>query len=162
MDEKISRILIVCSGNTARSPVGEYLAKFYAQKYKADLYIESAGEFNAFAYMQPESQAYLSSKNIDHSDFKPQTLSHSLLKKQDLIITMTEHHKENIINDFSNIQEIGNKTFTLKEFNGRKGNIIDPYYTNRATYMKVMKEIDNLIEKMVLKVIDINKTEENK
>ena len=156
MDEKIHRILIVCSGNTARSPVGEYLAKHYAQKYELDLHIESAGEFNAFAYMQPESQEYLNSKNINHSDFKPQTLSFSLLKKQDLIITMTEHHKENILNDFGNIQDIENKTFTLKEFNGRKGDIIDPYYTNRATYMKVMKEIDNLIEKMIQKIKQIN------
>ena len=156
MDEKIHRILIVCSGNTARSPVGEYLAKLYAQKHDVDLHIESAGEFNAFAYMQPESQDYLKSKNISHSDFKPQTLNFTLLKKQDLIITMTEHHKENIINDFSNIQDIENKTFTLKEFNGRKGDIIDPYYTNRDTYMKVMKEIDNLIEKMIQKIKQIN------
>lgn len=156
MDEKIHRILIVCSGNTARSPVGEYLAKFYAQKHNIDLHIESAGEFNAFAYMQPESQEYLNSKSIDHSDFKPQTLSFSLLKKQDLIITMAEHHKENILDDFSNIQDIENKTFTLKEFNGRKGDIIDPYYTNRDTYIKVMKEIDNLIEKMIQKIKQIN------
>ena len=156
MDEIIRHILIVCSGNTARSPVGEYLAKLYAQKHDVDLHIESAGEFNAFAYMQPESQEYLNSKNINHSDFKPQTLSFSLLKKQDLIITMTKQHKENIINDFGNIQDIENKTFTLKEFTGGKGDIIDPYYTNRATYMKVMKEIDNLIEKMIQKIKQIN------
>ncbi len=156
MDEKIHRILVVCSGNTARSPVGEYLAKLYAQKHDVDLHVESAGEFNAFAYMQPESQEYLNSKNINHSDFKPQTLSFSLLKKQDLIITMAEHHKDGIINDFSNIQDIENKTFTLKEFNGRKGDIIDPYYTNRDTYIKVMKEIDNLIEKMIQKIKQIN------
>ena len=156
MNAFIRRILIVCSGNTARSPVGEYLAKLYAQKHNVDLHIESAGEFNAFTYMQPESQDYLNSKNIDHSDFNPKTLSFSLLKKQDLIITMTEHHKENIINDFSNIQDVENKTFTLKEFNGRKGDVIDPYYTNRATYMEVMKDIDNLIEKMIQKIKQIN------
>ena len=150
MDSK--SILITCSGNTARSPVGEYLAKFYAKKHNIDLIIKSAGEFNAFTYMQPESQDYLNSKGIDHSDFKPQTLNKALLKKQDLIITMAEHHKNHILKNYGDNQDIKNKIFTLKEFNGRKGDIIDPYYENKSTYMKVMKEIDDLIEKMILKI----------
>ena len=44
MSEKIRWILIICSGNTARSPAGEYLAKYNAKQYDVDLHIESAGE----------------------------------------------------------------------------------------------------------------------
>jgi len=154
--KKIKNILITCTGNTARSPVGEYLAKLYSKKYGIDLNALSAGEFNAFSYMQPESQDFLNSKGIDHSDFRPRTLSTTLLRKQELIITMAEHHKEHILSEFSNIHDIENKTFTLKEFNGEKGDIIDPYYTNKTTYMKVMKQIDKLIEKTILKIIELN------
>ena len=162
MNAKIRRILIVCSGNTARSPAGEYLGKYYAKKYNADLKFDSCGFFNAFSYMQPESREYLSSKGIDHSDFSPKTITKILLQENDLIITMEKYHIEQIKSNFYDIEEIYRKVFTLKEFNGGKGDIIDPYYTNRVTYMKVMKEIDNLIEKMVFRVIDINKSEKNK
>jgi protein-tyrosine-phosphatase len=156
LTKKINRILITCTGNTARSPAGEYLAKYYAKKNNIDLIIESAGEFNAFAYMQPESQEYLNSKGIDHSDFIPQTLNAPLLRKQDLIITMAEHHKELIFSEFGNVEDIRDKTFTLKEFLGGKGDIIDPYYTNKSTYMKVMREIESLIEKMIKKIKKLN------
>ena len=159
---KIKRILIVCTGNTARSPAGEYLAKFYAKKYNADLIFDSAGFINAFSYMQPDSREYLNTKGIIHSDFSPKILNNALLKKQDLIITMEKQHADEIKANFNDIQNIENKkifikTFTLKAFNGGEGDIIDPYYTNRATYKKVMKELDNQIEKMVLKIIELNK-----
>lgn len=154
---KIKRVLIVCTGNTARSPAGEYLAKYYATKYSADLIFDSAGFINAFTYMQPDSQEYLNTKGIIHSDFTPKILNKALLKKQDLIITMEKQHAIEIKTNFNDIQDIEKKTLTLKEFNGGVGDIIDPYYENRATYLKVMNELDKQIEKMVLKIIELNK-----
>ena len=154
---KIRRILIVCTGNTARSPAGEYLAKYYATKYNVDLIFDSAGFINAFSYMQPDSQKYLSTKGIIHSDFSPKILNKALLKKQDLIITMEKQHAIEIKANFNDIQDIENITHTLKAFNGGGGDIIDPYYENQATYIKVMNELDKQIEKMVLKIIELNK-----
>ncbi|MHA1468091.1 MAG: arsenate reductase/protein-tyrosine-phosphatase family protein [Promethearchaeota archaeon] len=154
---KIKRVLIVCTGNTARSPAGEYLAKYYATKYSADLIFDSAGFINAFTYMQPDSQEYLNTKGIIYSDFTPKILNKALLKKQDLIITMEKQHAIEIKTNFNDIQDIENITHTLKEFNGGSGDIIDPYYENRATYLKVMNELDKQIEKMVLKIIELNK-----
>ena len=151
--------MIVCSGNTARSPAGECLAKYYAKQYNTDLLFDSCGFFNAFSYMQPESQEYLTSKGINHSDFRPKTITKNLIKKNDLIITMEQYHVEQIKSNFYNIEDVNSKTFTLKEFNGGKGDIIDPYYTNKNTYMRVMKELDENIEKLVKKVIKINKSE---
>ena len=149
---KIKRILIVCTGNTARSPAGEYLAKYYTKKYNADLIFDSAGFINAFSYMQPDSQKYLNKKGIEYSDFSPKILDKELLKKQDLIITMEKQHAMEIKANFNNIQ-----AHTLKAFNGGEGDIIDPYYESQATYIKVMNELDKQIEKMVLKIIEINK-----
>ena len=154
---KIKRVLIVCTGNTARSPAGEYLAKYYAKKYNVDLIIDSAGFINAFSYMQPDSQKYLNNKGIVHSDFNPKILNKTLLKKQNLIITMEKQHAIEIKANFNDIQDIENMTHTLKAFNGGVGDIIDPYYTNQATYIKVMNELDKQIEKMVLKIIELNK-----
>ena len=158
---KIKKILLVCLGNTARSPAAEYLAKFYTKKYKSDLRFESAGFINAFSYMQPESQEYLDSKGIKHSDFRPQIINRKLLERQDLIITMEKSHVSDIRENYQSVNDISKKLFTLKEFNGETDDIdiIDPYYASTNTYQKILKIIDENIEKMIKKIIRINQTE---
>ena len=120
---------------------------------------QSAGFINAFSYMQPESREYLNKKSINHSDFIPQLINSNLLKNNDLIITMEWSHKDEIIDSYSIIKKIKEKTFTLKEFNGAKEDldIIDPYYTNRSTYQKIMQLIDTQVENLILKIIKIKK-----
>ncbi len=150
---KIKRILFVCLGNTARSPAAEYLARYHAQKIEVNLEFDSCGFFNAFNYMQPESQKYLNEKGIKHSDFIPKILNRRLLEKQDLILTMESSHSTDIKNNFKDIEKIKNKTFTLKEFNGESKNIdiIDPYYTSNETYRKVLAIIDDQVERAIKK-----------
>lgn len=156
---KIQNVLWVCLGNTARSPAAEYLARYYAKTLNANLKFESCGFFNAFSYMQPESREYLSSKGIDHSDFRPQILTRKLLGKQDLILTMEDSHAQDILSKFSNLKDLEKKTFTLKEFNGETEDldIIDPYYTSAQTYKKVLKIIDENVKKAIERIIEINK-----
>ena len=155
---KISKVLITCFGNTARSPAAEYLARNYAKEKGVDLIFESAGFINAFSYMQPESQEYLNAKGINHSDFHPQIINRKLLEKQDLIITMEKSHIDEIRDNYSGIVAIDKKTYTLREFNGEKEelDIIDPYYESTNTYKKVLRIIEDNIEKMINKIIQIN------
>ena len=157
---KIKRVLFVCLGNTARSPVAEYLARYYARILEVDLKTDSCGFFNAFSYMQPESRNYLNLKRISHSDFIPKVISRNLLKTQDLILTMERTHSMDIKNNFSDIIDIEKKTFTLMEFNGETHNvdIIDPYYTSDDTYIKVLRIIDENVEKAIRKIIKINES----
>ena len=156
--KKIFHVLIVCYGNTARSPVGEYLGNYYAKKYEVDIKFESCGFINAFSYIQPESRKYLDLKDINYSNFVPQIINGNLLEKQDLILTMEQSHSFKIKGNFSKIKDIDNKTFTLKEFNGDHSNldIIDPYYESNDTYIKVLKIIDKHMEKAIKKIIEIN------
>ncbi|MFX1592662.1 MAG: hypothetical protein ACFFCL_08210 [Promethearchaeota archaeon] len=158
--KKITYILVVCTGNTARSPVGSYLGNYYAKKYKSNLIFDSAGFINAFSYIQPESQEYLDSKGIDHSNFKPKLINRQLLEKQDLILTMESSHSYDIIRNFDNVKDINKITYTLKEFNGETHDIdiIDPYYTSNEIYRKVLKIIDENVEKAVKKIIKINES----
>jgi protein-tyrosine phosphatase len=157
---QIKRILFICLGNTARSPAAEYLAKDFSKKMNIDLQIESAGFINAFSYMQPESRKYLDSKGIDHSDFRPQLINRRLLEKQDLILTMEESHKDEILYNYTNIEELKEKLFTLREYNGETENldIIDPYYTSNETYNKIMKLIDKNIKEAIQNIIQFNKS----
>jgi protein-tyrosine phosphatase len=154
----IQNVLWVCLGNTARSPAAEYLARHYAKTFNLNLTFQSCGFFNAFSYMQPESREYLSSKGIDHSDFRPQIVTRKLLEKQDLILTMESSHVSEIVSRFGNLKDIEKKTFTLKGFNGAKADldIIDPYYTSKQTYNRVLKIIDENVKKAIEKIIKIN------
>jgi protein-tyrosine phosphatase len=155
---KIKQVLFVCLGNTARSPAAEYLARYYVKKNNSDLIIASAGFINAFSYMQPESQEYLNTRGIIHSDFQPQLIRRSLLEQQDLILTMEGSHSVDIITKYHSIEDIDKKTFTLKEFNGEKEDIdiIDPYYASNEKYKKVLVVIDQNVEKAIKKIISIN------
>ena len=157
---KIKRVIFICLGNTARSPAAEYLARYHAEKMDVNIDFDSCGFFNAFNYMQPESQKYLNEKGIKHSDFIPKIITRRLLEKQDLILTMESIHSTDIKNNFVNVQEIKKRTFTLREFNGESSNIdiIDPYYTSNETYRKVLNIIDNQVEKAIKKIININKS----
>lgn len=163
---KIKNVLFVCMGNTARSPAAEYLAKGLKKRYKdelEDIIFDSAGFFNAFSYMQPESYDYLKSKGINSSDFIPKIINKNLLEKQDLILTMEYSHSRDIKNNYPNVKDIDKKTFTLKEFAGetRDLDIIDPYYTSRSVYGKVLKIIDDFVNKAVNRIIEINKLNSN-
>jgi protein-tyrosine phosphatase len=108
--------------------------------------------------MQPESQDYLSSKGIDHSDFKPQLINRKLLENQDLIITMERSHVEDILRNYHELKNLRDKTYTLKEFNGETSDldIIDPYYTSTATYKNILKIIDENIEKLIKIIKETN------
>ncbi|TFG25963.1 MAG: hypothetical protein EU532_10990 [Promethearchaeota archaeon] len=150
-------------GNTARSPAAEYLAKGLKKKYDnelSDINFDSAGFFNAFSYMQPESRNYLKSKGIHASDFHPKVINRNLLETYDLILTMEQSHSKDIIKSYSEVKNINKKTFTLKEFCGEVNdfNIIDPYYTNSNFYVKILRIIDKYVEKALLKIIEINKS----
>ena len=157
---KIKNVLFVCLGNTARSPAAEYLARYYTKKLEVDLEVDSCGFFNAFSYIQPESRKFLDSKGIKHSDFIPKVINRKLLEKQDLILTMEIKHSHDIIGNFNLIKNIEKKTFTLKEFNGETQNIdiIDPYYTSTENYKKVLRVIDEHVEKTVRKIMEINES----
>ncbi len=163
---RIKNVLFVCMGNTARSPAAEYLAKGLKKRFKnelEDITFDSAGFFNAFGYAQPETINYLISKGIESSDFIPKIINKNLLENQDLILTMEYSHSRDIKNNYPNVKDIDEKTFTLKEFAGetRDIDIIDPYYTSRIVFDKVLKTIDDYVNKAIKKIIEINKSNSN-
>ncbi len=141
------RVLFVCTGNTCRSPMAEGLFNSLAKKQKIDWLAESAGLFVLpGAQVSDNSVKAMQSIGIDISGHKPVQLTADLIKRADLILTMSVSHKQAIA---SLGTEFTNKTYTLTEYAGSEGDIADPYGGSYEQYYECMLEIKRCAVKAV-------------
>lgn len=135
-------ILFVCTGNTCRSAMAAAVMDKIAVENDLDVFIESAGLF-ATEGEGASKNAILALKKygIDLSGHRTQPVTEDLLKQCDLILTMTEAHKQLIENLASG------KVYTLLEYAGGNGSISDPYGGDLEEYEETAQEIyDALVD----------------
>jgi protein-tyrosine-phosphatase len=122
-------ILIICSVNTARSPMAEGFLKDFFSKLKLNIIVKSGGiSSNARDGMLISMDARLVmeevgiklSNNYLSVDLKKHP---KLLQNADLILALTEKHKKEVK---KLINPNDKDVFTLMEFAGLKGDIMDP------------------------------------
>ena len=73
----------------------------------------------------------------------------SMLKNYDIILTVTENHKQFILDNFG--RDINN-VFTLCEFVGEEGNIEDPFMCDIKVYEDIFNRLDFLLNKLLYKL----------
>ncbi len=140
-------ILFVCTGNTCRSPMAAALFIKIAMERDLPVRIESAGIFAADG--SPASagaRAAMEKYGIDLSDHRAKTVTPELLEKCDLILTMTEGHKNALL------PYAPEKVNTLCEFAGIPGNIGDPYGGDANVYEECAAELLRALEKVAEKI----------
>ncbi len=122
-------ILVVCSVNTARSVMCEGFLKDFFLKHNLNVKVNSGG-ISSYARdgMLISMDAKLAMREIGlklSEDYLSKDLKKhpELIKGTDLILTLTDKHKEEI-NAFYNLNSI--EILTLKEFAGENGDIRDP------------------------------------
>ena len=147
-------VLIVCSVNTARSPMTEGFLKHIFKQNGLIVNVSSGGiSSNARDGMLISMDAKLAMQEegiqLSNESLSVDLKKHSgRINKADLILTLTNKHKEEISKFLS---ENGVDVFTLKEFAGDYGDIEDPSMKGLEGFRIARDQIKECLIKGLLK-----------
>ncbi len=145
-------ILIVCTGNTCRSPMAEGILKSMLSE-DDDIEVLSGGIF-AFEGERVSENASLAlkEKGIDILSHRAQSINASVIKDADLILTMTSAHKNTLVGLFGD--DIKNKVYTLCEYAGICGDIDDPYGGDIDCYRRCADRLYSVMQIVYKKLME--------
>jgi protein-tyrosine-phosphatase len=149
------QILIVCTGNTCRSPMAEVLLKDKIEKCNVTekIAVSSAG---VAVWEEGEAsigaQTVMKQRGINLVSHRSRRLFLEDIASADLVLTMTAGHKAAVL---SIMPEARHKVFTLAEFAGEHRDISDPYGGNTDIYEACAVQIEKSLENSWCKILEL-------
>src|SRR5256886_14530299 len=138
----MKQILLVCTGNICRSPLGAALLQRALAGLGAEgIAVTSAGT-GAWDGAPVSEGAYLVGleRGLDLSGHRARLLTRELVEEADLILTMARHHR-------ARVDELGGegRVFVLGEYAGRGADeVSDPFGGDLEVYRDTCQELEAL------------------
>ncbi len=154
-------IVFVCTGNTCRSPMAEYILRKRAEEMGLiKLKITSAGTHAKKGdKMNEKSAEILTSKGIDVLSFKAKPIDEKMLKQSLAIVCMTESQRDMLMEMRWKVlraageEEIENNVYAFSDLTGYE--VIDPYGRDMECYRYVYELIDGGMSALIQKILPI-------
>lgn len=158
---KLKKIVFVCTGNTCRSPIAEYLLRQALKKKKLRGFkVVSAGvSAKKGDTMNPKSVQVLTENGIETGKFLSAPITEKLLKEAFVFICMTEKHSDFLMDMRWNVlrksgaEEVENNVYSFAELVGY--DVPDPYGKDIEAYRYVYRLLEGgmyaLIDKLNLR-----------
>lgn len=127
-------VLLVCTGNTCRSPMAEAILKKLGEARGLSLSCASAGvcAYPSSPVSEPAKAVLTKYFDIHNFEHKATPVTREALEQADLIIAMTENHSRLLIQKFG----FPEKVVVIP------GGVSDPFGGDTARYLQAAKEIE--------------------
>lgn len=159
MSTRNFNVLIVCTGNTCRSPIAEGILKsLLSEKGLEHIHVMSAG-MGALGGMPATPFAIEAAKhwNIDISGHRARQLTRQIIEWADLILAMSSEHVEYIL---KRVPEAGRKTYLIRAFPDAYGasqeGVKDPIGGTLEEYNQTFLELDEILRRIESKIIEMS------
>lgn len=146
----VRRLLLVCSGNTCRSPMAAALLRSLWEQAAPgwELTVDSAGT-GAYPGMPATEHAItaLQERGIDLTAHRSQAVLR--LDGYDLVLTMTRGHRDALRSRFpGSAQHI----FTLGEYAGTGEDLPDPFGGPLTAYQQTLSALEALLPAVIMRI----------
>lgn len=149
------RILLVCTGNTCRSPMAETLltAKIRQSGLAGDIMVLSAGLAGEGSLPASYGAVQaMAGRGLDVSGHCSRQLLPDYIEAADLVLTMTKGHKQAVQRLIARNLD---KVFTLAEFAGEHSDVDDPFGGDDAVYRQCADQLESLLAKSWEKILHL-------
>jgi protein-tyrosine-phosphatase len=137
------KLLYLCSGNTCRSPLAWIFTRELMGTRQDRWTVESAGLYvHTAAPASRHARLVAAEYGLDLSVHKSRPISQQLLAEADLVLVMTENHRDTL---HASAPQFTGKIFTLKEFAGLAGDVSDPFGGGAEQYRQTARELRELV-----------------